>query len=59
MTRRMLLMRSFYSGFRDSGLSRVDFYGNAPGVVLPHCTSIYFRATFVFDPSVPIRSLQT
>jgi hypothetical protein len=50
----------FNSGFRDSGLSRVDFYGNAPGVVLPHCTSIYFRAaSFVFDPSVPIRSLQT
>jgi hypothetical protein len=45
----------FYSGFRDRGLRRVDFYGNAPGVVLPHCTSIYFRPeSFVFDPNVMI-----
>ena len=33
----------FYESFKDRGLSRVDFYGNAPGVILPHCTSIYFR----------------
>ncbi|MGB0123347.1 MAG: hypothetical protein WA419_00020 [Silvibacterium sp.] len=45
----------FYERFKDRGLSRVDFYGNAPGVVLPHCTSIYFgSSSFVFDPGIPI-----
>jgi len=45
----------FYEGFKDKGLDRVDFFGNAPGVVLPHCTSIYFKSTsFVFSPSIPI-----
>jgi len=45
----------FYEGFKDSGLSRVDFFGNAPGVVLPHCTSIYYNsASFVFKPDWPI-----
>jgi hypothetical protein len=33
----------FYEGFRESGMSRVDFFGNAPGVVLPHCTSLFFK----------------
>jgi hypothetical protein len=48
----------FYEGFKDRGFSRVDFYGNAPGILLPHCTSIYFAATsFVFDPAVPIRNI--
>jgi hypothetical protein len=32
----------FYEGFKDRGFSRVDFYGNAPGILLPHCTSIFF-----------------
>jgi len=32
-----------YDAFKNSGLSRVDFYGHAPGVVLPHCTSIFFK----------------
>lgn len=41
-------------GFRDalaeSELARVDFYGYAPGVVLPHATSIYFTSkSFAFD----------
>jgi len=45
----------FYEGFKDRGLSRVDFFGNAPGVVLPHSTSIYFRPTsFVFQAVFPI-----
>jgi hypothetical protein len=46
----------FHEGFKDSGLWRVDFFGNAPGVVLPHATSVYFRphASFVFDAGYPI-----
>jgi len=40
----------FYEGLKDSGLCRVDFFGNAPGVVLAHATSIYFK------PSAPIFS---
>ena len=45
----------FYEGFRGRGFHRVDFFGNAPGVVLPHCTSIFFRpGSFVFDPKYPI-----
>jgi hypothetical protein len=48
----------FYEGFKDRGFNRVDFYGNAPGILLPHCTSIFFAATsFVFDPAVPIRNV--
>jgi len=44
----------FFEGFQDSGLHRVDFYGNAPGILLPHCTSIYFSPTsFPFDPPHP------
>ena len=27
--------------FRKAGLLRIDFYGYAPGVVLPHCTSLF------------------
>ena len=45
----------FYEGFKESGLRRVDFFGNAPGVVLPHATSIYFTpSSFVFDAMYPI-----
>jgi hypothetical protein len=45
----------FYDGFKKSGLNRVDFYGNAPGVILPHCTSIYFPSpSFVFNATTPI-----
>ena len=32
----------FFDALRDSGLNRVDFFGHAPGVVMPHCTSIVF-----------------
>jgi hypothetical protein len=31
--------------FRDAGFLRIDFYGYAPGVVLPHCTSLFFRGS--------------
>lgn len=44
----------FFEGFRNAGFSRVDFYGHAPGVVLPHATSIYFKnSCFIFDNSSP------
>jgi hypothetical protein len=44
-----------YGRFKERGLDRVDFYGNAPGVALPHCTSIYFKqSSFIFDPAIPI-----
>jgi hypothetical protein len=29
--------------FRAEGLSRIDFYGHAAGVILPHCTCVFFR----------------
>lgn len=45
----------FYEGFKESGLNRVDFFGNAPGVILPHATSIFFRpSSFVFSSAYPI-----
>jgi len=50
----------FYEGFAGRGFSRVDFFGNAPGVVLPHCTSIFFRGdSWIFDPKerVPVSHL--
>ena len=28
---------------RTAGLSRIDFYGYAPGVILQHCTSLFFK----------------
>lgn len=30
--------------FRKEGFRRIDFYGHAPGVILPHCTSLLFRS---------------
>ena len=45
----------FYEGLKESGLLRVDFFGNAPGIVLPHATSIYFKpSSFAFSPTHPI-----
>ena len=29
--------------FRAEGFSRIDFYGYAPGVILPACTSLFFK----------------
>jgi hypothetical protein len=41
----------FYEGFKDRGLNRVDFFGYAPGVILPRCSSIFFgHGAFLFDP---------
>jgi hypothetical protein len=31
--------------FREKGFSRIDFYGHAPGVILPACTSLFFKET--------------
>lgn len=45
----------FYEGFKESGLNRVDFFGNAPGVLLPHVTSIFFKSqSFAFSSEYPI-----
>lgn len=45
----------FFEGFRNRDFSRVDFFGHAPGVAIPHCTSIFFRSSaFAFDPKFPI-----
>jgi len=42
--------------FRSSGFSRVDFYGYAPAVYRPHCTSIFFRPSgWVFRGDTPPR----
>lgn len=44
-----------YQGFMDTSLNRVDFFGYAPGVVLPHSTSIYFSAgSDLFSPKIEI-----
>jgi hypothetical protein len=46
----------FYEAFRNCGLDRVDFYGHAPGVLLPHATSIFFKpGAFAFSAHHPIR----
>lgn len=45
----------FYEGLKDHGFMRVDFFGHAPGVVLPRCTSIFFRdPCFLFSDQVPV-----
>ncbi len=37
---------------------RIDFYGNAPGVINPHCTSIFWKNTsFIFDSKIPIQKI--
>jgi len=47
----------FHEALKGRGLSRVDFYGHAPGVILPHSTSIVFRGgSWVFEhDAAPIR----
>ena len=48
----------FYEAFKNSGLSRVDFYGYAPGVVLPHVTSIFFKhSSFAFRAETNISAV--
>lgn len=40
--------------FRSQGFQRVDFYGFAPGVFWPHCTSLFFRSRcFLFAGAAP------
>jgi len=44
--------RSIVEPFCQQGFRRVDFYGYAPGVSQPHCTSIVFgKSTFLFASS--------
>jgi len=48
----------FFEALADAGLHRVDFYGNAPGVILQHSTSIFFReGCFLFENRRPIARL--
>lgn len=45
----------FHGGFLDRGMLRVDFYGHVPGVIMPHCTAVYFKPDcFAFDAKTPI-----
>jgi hypothetical protein len=41
----------------QEGFQRVDFYGFAPGVMKPHCTSLFFRGkpSVLNDPSPPVK----
>lgn len=35
--------------FKEKGFERIDFYGNAPGVIQTHCTSFFYRQScFLF-----------
>jgi hypothetical protein len=36
--------RPIIETLRDAGFLRVDFYGFAPGVIKPRCTSLFFRS---------------
>ncbi len=45
----------FYEGFRNRRFKKVDFFGHAPGVMLPHATVLYFgEDNFLLDPNQPI-----
>lgn len=37
-----------FEGLKETSLMRVDFYGHQPGVILPHCTSIWFGPSCKF-----------
>lgn len=42
--------------FHSEGFQRVDFYGYAPGVSLPSCTSLFFRSRcFLLEGREPPR----
>ena len=48
-----------YETTREMGFFRGDFYGYAPGVLLPHCTSIFFTGQCAyFGANIPISSPQ-
>jgi hypothetical protein len=42
------------AALRGSGLQRVDFFGFAPGVILPRCTALYFAQSDLFDATIPV-----
>jgi len=47
-----------FEGFLNTEFKRVDFYGYAPGVVLPHCTSIFYKVNCkYFNNQIPIKQL--
>lgn len=49
-----------YESFLDSGMNRVDFFGNAPGVVLPRSTSVFFNERcFLLSSTHPIPVIPT
>jgi hypothetical protein len=44
-----------YEAFKDSTMCRVDFFGNAAGVIRSHCTSVIFKERcFLISPRCPI-----
>ena len=44
-----------FDGFKDSDLSKVEFYGYSPGVYLKSCTAIYFgKENTFFNNNTPI-----
>ena len=46
-----------YEAFSSSQFRRIDFYGNAPGILLQHCTSIFFKDDcFLLDCAVAIEN---
>lgn len=50
----------FFAATQNRGLQRVDFFGHAPGVVLPRCTSIFYKTgCFLFESKYPIPDLAT
>lgn len=47
-----------YEAFASSQFKRIDFYGNAPGVSLQHCTSVFFQNDcFLLNCAAPIGKL--
>lgn len=43
--------------FHQAGFQRVDFYGFSPGLIVPGCTSLFFRENPIFrDPTPPVRA---
>jgi hypothetical protein len=47
-----------YEAFAASQFKRIDFYGNAPGVSLQHCTSVFFQNDcFLLQSASPIGKL--
>jgi hypothetical protein len=46
--------------FRDNAFQRIDFFGFAPGVIRPHCTSLFFRGqSFLLAGTENVRFLSS